>query len=203
MPRSGRWWKPCPNHPPASHPPGLPRHTGTSVPLATVVAGPTFERRTVGDRHRAHASSGVWPNLGQVYVARGAAALRVAALGWRGDPRQLPRQASPAQAIALLGGALAGSGPGTSPCVDGLSLVTGMVVPQRPAYPNHAHDGGCWTTGHDGGGMWRPLAPGVMELVRGGWRGGIRTPTVTVRTRPARPKPQLHRGNGRGRRPFR
>jgi hypothetical protein len=31
--------------------------------------------------------------------------------------------------IALLGGALAGSGPGTSPCIDGLSLTTGMVVP--------------------------------------------------------------------------
>jgi len=40
-----------------------------------------------------------------------------------------PRQASPGRAIALLGGALAGSGPETSPCVDGLSLTTGMVVP--------------------------------------------------------------------------
>jgi hypothetical protein len=50
-------------------------------------------------------------------------------LAGKGDPRRLPRQASPAWAIALLGGALAGSGPGTSPCIDGLSLVTGMVVP--------------------------------------------------------------------------
>jgi hypothetical protein len=45
------------------------------------------------------------------------------------DPRRLPRQASPAGAIALLGGALAGSGPGTSPCIDGLSLVTAMGYP--------------------------------------------------------------------------
>ena len=40
----------------------------------------------------------------------------------------------PRPATALLGGALAGSGPGTSPCIDGLSLVTGMVVPKR-AFP--------------------------------------------------------------------
>jgi hypothetical protein len=39
----------------------------------------------------------------------------------------------PRPATALLGGALAGSGPGTSPCIDGLSLVTGMVVPKRPS----------------------------------------------------------------------
>src|SRR5829696_8563378 len=32
MPRSKRWWKPCPSHPPASQPPGLPRHTETSAP---------------------------------------------------------------------------------------------------------------------------------------------------------------------------
>jgi hypothetical protein len=47
----------------------------------------------------------------------------------KGDPVGWPRKASPAGAIALLGGALAGSGPGTSPCIDGLSLVTAMVVP--------------------------------------------------------------------------
>jgi hypothetical protein len=47
----------------------------------------------------------------------------------RQTPADCPRQASPATAIALLGGALAGSGPGTSPCIDGLSLVTGIVVP--------------------------------------------------------------------------
>src|SRR5918993_4093592 len=67
---------------------------------------------------------------------------------WRAreTPAGCPRQASPAWAIALLGGALAGSGPGTSPCIDGLSLVTGMVVPQHPAGSNHIQDGGlAWT----------------------------------------------------------
>jgi hypothetical protein len=57
-------------------------------------------------------------------------------LAGKGDPHRLPRQASPAWAIALLGGALAGSGPGTSPYIDGLPLVTGMVVPQHDAYSN-------------------------------------------------------------------
>src|SRR5215207_3725828 len=59
----------------------------------------------------------------------------------RETPAGCPRQASPAWAIALLGGAPAGSGPGTSPCIDGLSLVSGMVVPQHPAGSNHTHDG--------------------------------------------------------------
>jgi hypothetical protein len=60
----------------------------------------------------------------------GAAAARVADLAEaRQTPAGCPRQASPAWAIALLGGALAGSGPGTSPCIDGPSLTTGMVVP--------------------------------------------------------------------------
>jgi hypothetical protein len=42
-------------------------------------------------------------------------------------PAGCPRQVGPARTIALLGGALAGSGPGTSPCIDGLSLVSGGV----------------------------------------------------------------------------
>ena len=62
------------------------------------------------------------------------------------DPRRLPPTSEPAWAIALLGGALAGSGPGTSPCIDGLSLVSGMVVPRHPAGSNHIQDGGlAWT----------------------------------------------------------
>jgi hypothetical protein len=55
-------------------------------------------------------------------------------LAGKETPAGCPRTSEPRLAIALLGGALAGSGPGTSPCIDGLSLVTGMVVPQRPAY---------------------------------------------------------------------
>jgi hypothetical protein len=58
------------------------------------------------------------------------------------DPRRLPPTSEPRLSIALVGGALAGSGPGTSPCVDGLSLVTGVVVPQGLASSNHLHDGG-------------------------------------------------------------
>jgi hypothetical protein len=61
----------------------------------------------------------------------------------RETPADCPRQASPAWAIALLGGALAGSGPGTSPCIGGLSLVSGRLVPQHPACSNHTHDGRC------------------------------------------------------------
>jgi hypothetical protein len=69
----------------------------------------------------------------------------------RSASRTLPRRGRPPPAApdkrappatALLGGALAGSGPGTSPCIDGLSLVTDMVVPQRLTCSNHAHDDG-------------------------------------------------------------
>jgi hypothetical protein len=74
------------------------------------------------------------------------------------EPRLLPRQASPATAIALLGGALAGSGPETSPCIDGLSLVTGMVVPQPPACSNHAHYGG-WLGPHGTSRLLRAIRP--------------------------------------------
>jgi hypothetical protein len=70
----------------------------------------------------------------------GAAALRVADLAKaRQTPAGCPDKRAP-PATALLGGALAGSGPGTSPCIDGLSLVTGMVIPQRLTCSNHAHD---------------------------------------------------------------
>jgi hypothetical protein len=41
------------------------------------------------------------------------------------------KRAPPGNRLAR--GALAGSGPGTSPYIDGLSLVTGMVVPKRPS----------------------------------------------------------------------
>jgi len=57
------------------------------------------------------------PNVDQARPLAGAAALRIADLGWQGDPRRLPPTSDPRLAIALLGGALAGSGPGTSPYV--------------------------------------------------------------------------------------
>jgi hypothetical protein len=57
----------------------------------------------------------------------------------------------------LAGGALAGSGPGTSPCIDGLSLVTGMVVPQAAL-------------------LLKPAArSSVVGWMPGVWGGGIRT----------------------------
>jgi hypothetical protein len=91
---------------------------------------------------------------------------------------RLPRQASPAWAIALLRGALAESGPGTSPYRDGLSLVTGMVVPQRPACSNHA-PGGAFLERH---GTTRPITPGVLKLVHsdlGRW-GSTRRRAIPV-----------------------
>jgi hypothetical protein len=60
------------------------------------------------------------------------------------DPCRLPPTGEPRPATALVGGALAGSGPGTSPCIDGLSL-------------------SCYVA------RWRKakaLAPGVMEVMR-------------------------------------
>src|SRR4029450_1045694 len=50
----------------------------------------------------------------------------------RETPAGCPRQASPAGAIALLGGALAGSGPG-HPLYRRAVLASGMVIPQRCA----------------------------------------------------------------------
>src|SRR5918999_120618 len=77
-----------------------------------------------------YATVGVWTNMDQTRPACGGSGAPPRG-PWlaRETPAGCPRQAGPAWAIALLGGALAGSGPGTSPCIDGLSLVTGMVVP--------------------------------------------------------------------------
>jgi hypothetical protein len=84
---------------------------------------------TAEDRYEPLGSDGMWTKRGPGTPARGAATLRRRTLAGKADPADCPRQASPATAIALLGEALAGSGPGTSPCIDGLSLVTGIVVP--------------------------------------------------------------------------
>src|SRR5215207_3859792 len=75
------------------------------------------------------------PNVDQTRPLAGAAALRVADLGWGAAGGVcVAEQASP-PGNRLARGSLAGSGPGTSPCIDGLSPVTGMVVPQRPSCP--------------------------------------------------------------------
>jgi hypothetical protein len=90
------------------------------------------------------APMGCGPNVDQTRPHAGAAALRAwRTLPGKADPRRLPPTSEPRPATALLGGALAGSGPGTSPCVDGLSLVSGMVAPPRPARSNHTHDVSC------------------------------------------------------------
>ena len=68
-------------------------------------------------------------------------------LAGKGDPAGCPRQASPARAIALLGGALAGSGPGTSLYIGGLSVASGTVVPPGCTCSNHTEDDG-WLGRH-------------------------------------------------------
>ena len=63
----------------------------------------------------------------------------------------------PRPATALLGGALAGSGPGTSPCIDGLSLVTRHGGTQAAL-------------------LLKPAArSSVVGWLLGVWGGGIRT----------------------------
>jgi hypothetical protein len=68
----------------------------------------------------------------------GAAARRVADLGWQGRPPPAAPDKRAPPGNRLVRGSLAGSGPGTSPCIDGLSLVSGIVVPRRLACSNHA-----------------------------------------------------------------
>jgi hypothetical protein len=135
-------------------------------------------------------------------------------LAGKGDPAGCPRQASPAWAIALLGGALAGSGPGTSPCVDGLSLTSGMVVPstlgvqtvrttmavrrrlpcckttrrsasKRLLCPCFGHSRGLWFFG-----LLRTFLNGWTELAGASWACSWRWQR--------RPPPQPHQGHGGG-----
>ena len=99
------------------------------------------ERCTARDRCEPLVSDGMWtkrgPGIPRLWGQRRAGSRTLAS---KGDPRRLPPTSDPRLAIALLGGALAGSGPGTSPCIDGLSLpawwypstlrvqTTGMIV---------------------------------------------------------------------------
>jgi hypothetical protein len=105
------------------------------------------EQWTAGDRWRPLGTARLRWHVDQTWTrharSRGQRRSASRALAGKETPAGCPRQVSPARAIALLGGALAGSGPGTSPNIGGLSLVTGMVVPQHAACSNHADDGGC------------------------------------------------------------
>jgi hypothetical protein len=111
------------------------------------------------------------PNVDQARSLAGAAALCVADLGWQGDPRRLPPTSEPRAGDRLVRGALAGSGPGTSPYIDGLSLVTGWWYPSTLRVQTTRTMVGAWTT-------WttRPISRGVPKLVRGRWGVGFEAP---------------------------
>jgi hypothetical protein len=112
--------------------------TGAHFPrIAWMTCANDVPLTTAGDRWRV---AQTWTRHAPL---AGAAALRVADLAWQGRPPPAAPDKRTRPATALLGGALGGSGPGTSPCIDGLSLASGMVVPQRSARSNHGHDGGC------------------------------------------------------------
>jgi hypothetical protein len=126
----------------------------------------------LGDRWRPLGSDGMWPKRGQARLARGgSSAPCVADLAEaRQTPAGCPRQANPP------GSRLARGSPGgvwarDIPCIDGLSLASAMVVPQRSVCSNHGHDGGLGLRARLPEGE-RLFAPGVMELVRG-WRVGF------------------------------
>jgi hypothetical protein len=83
----------------------------------------------------------------------------------RETPAGCPRQASPAWRSPCLGGALAGSGPGTSPFVDGLSLPA-WWYPSTLRVQTKRTMVGTWTTGHhEADPSWCPEA-GARRLGR-------------------------------------
>jgi hypothetical protein len=104
------------------------------------------ERLTAGDRWRPLRTARIRWRVDQTWTrhsrSRGQRRSASRTLPGKETPAGCPRQASPARAIALLGGALAGSGPGTSPYIDGLSAASGMVIPQRCTCSNRTEDGG-------------------------------------------------------------
>jgi hypothetical protein len=104
------------------------------------------ERCTAGDRWRPLGTARLRWHVDQTWTrharSRGQRRSASRTLPGKETPAGCPRQASPARAIALLGGALAGSRPGTSPCIGGLSAASGMVIPQRCTCSNRTEDGG-------------------------------------------------------------
>jgi hypothetical protein len=74
------------------------------------------------------------------------------------DPRRLPPTSEPRHGNRLVRGSPGGVWARDIPCIDGLSLVTGMVVPQLPACSNHAHYGG-WLGPHGTSRLMRAIRP--------------------------------------------
>jgi hypothetical protein len=58
----------------------------------------------------------------------------------KGDPRRLPSTSEPRLGDRLVRGALAGSGPGTSPWIDGLSLINRVVPPALSLFHHAPED---------------------------------------------------------------
>jgi hypothetical protein len=149
---------------------------------------------TAGDRCEPLGSDGVWtkrgPGMPRLWGQRRSASRILAS---KGDPAGCPRQASPTRAIALLGGAMAGSGPGTSPLYRGLSLVTAVVVPSTLRVQTTRTMVGAWAIWHHEPdrlrlGRWDSNPVPCCFASRG--RGGewpltfySHSPTVTVRVR--------------------
>jgi len=134
---------------------------------------------------------------------------------WRSAPRTLPGKADPAgcprqanpPGNRLARGALAGSGPGTSPCIDGLSLASAMVVPQRSVRSNHGDD--CrkvktirsWRHGAGARKAGFEPGPSCFELRGRGGEGRLTCESCTlVVTAGARPGPGVSMPCGSGHR---
>jgi hypothetical protein len=111
------------------------------------------------------------PNVDRARPLAGAAALRVADLAWQGDPRRLPPTSEPHPGDRLVRGSPGGVWARTSPCIGGLSVASGMVIPQRCTCSNRTEDGG-WLadmavqisslSGIEG---WAPCYPAFSQLV--------------------------------------
>jgi hypothetical protein len=111
--------------------PGRPGHTGPrpaaqygkvdrSLSYLPRMAPATWANdvrlETAGDRYEPLGADGMWTNRGPGTPARGGSgAPRGGPCRGKGDPRRLPRQASPTWAIALVGGPWRGLGQGHPP----------------------------------------------------------------------------------------
>jgi hypothetical protein len=126
------------------------------------------ERCTAGDGWRPLGTARLRWHVDQTWTrharSRGQRRSASRTLPGKETPAGCPRQARPARAIALLGGALAGSGPGTSPYIR---AVPGHRHGGTPASCLFKPRGRWWVLGRHG--TTRPITPGGRELVRGGW----------------------------------